>query len=236
MDQQHEHVFLLDGPLRPALMAAERRRHAFDAELARAHERAVQLDPLRGNPALVPAHAELRVGAVVMNEPREKSGHVRFPPAERRRRQRSFEHVLVGGDEALRQVEARLPDAIRHFRGGLEALDVLPEQLAPVGAERGIRVLQRLRARKVHRSTRLAQAFERAHDVFLARDDIEGGQVAQPHARRLGGDDRVARVANARVQKAEHDFRKPNMTGGLESPTRRASRRRSSFPSTGFRR
>ena len=56
---------------RPAATVA----HALDAELGRAQERAVQVRPLRRDPALVAEHAQLRVGARVVREAREEQRH-----------------------------------------------------------------------------------------------------------------------------------------------------------------
>ena len=61
-------------------------------------------------------------------------------------------------------------------------LDVLLDQLAAVGAERGVEELDRLHARGIDRPARLAHRVERAHHVLLAADDVERGQLAQPDA------------------------------------------------------
>ena len=122
---------------------------------------------------LVLADAKLRVGAVVMDEPREQDRNLRLPAPEGRRRQRSFEDVLVSGDETLRQIEARLPDPLRHLRLRFEALDVLLEQLAAIGAERRIDVLQCMGAGEVDWTPRLPHPLERPEHELLARDDIE---------------------------------------------------------------
>jgi hypothetical protein len=205
VDQQRADVFLRDGPLRAAAVAsAERRGDAFHAEFACPHERAMQLDPLRRNPVLVPAHAQLRIGAVVMDEPREEDRHVRFPASEARRRERVFEHVLIRRDEALRKVQARLPDPLGHLWRGLEAFDVLLEQLAAVGAERCVGVLQCLRACKVHRTPRLAQSLECPQHQLLPRDNVERRQIVQPGRGGLRRHERVAGIPHTRVQESEH--------------------------------
>ena len=53
-----------------------------------------------------------------------------------------------------------------HLRRGLQALDVLLEQLAAIGTERRIEVLQCVRAREIDRTARLAHPFERAQRPF----------------------------------------------------------------------
>src|SRR3954451_24649939 len=114
MNEQHKHVFLLHRPLRAAaVVTPERRRDALHTELACARERTMQLHPLRGNPPFMATDAKRGIGAVVMNEAGEENGHMAFPETECRRRERGLEHGLIRTDEALREIEARLPDSFR---------------------------------------------------------------------------------------------------------------------------
>ncbi len=94
-----------------------------------------------------------------------------------------LERGVVSIDEALREVEDCLPDPFRKLAVGIDILDVLLDQLATVGTQRGVQVLDRLHARKVDLPARLPHAVERAHDLLLAPDDIEQRKLAQPDSR-----------------------------------------------------
>ena len=205
VDQQREQVFLLDRPLRSVGVGhAERHRDALDAELAGAQERAVQLHPFRRDPALVARDAQLGVGAVIVDEAREQQRQHRLPARIGLLLDRLVEHDLVGEDEALRQVEQRLPDAHRELRAGVDVLDVLLGELAAVGAERGIEELDRARAPEIDRRARLAHRLERAHHVLLAPDHVERRQLAQPGRRGFRRHQRIGDFLARGCEETEH--------------------------------
>ena len=194
LDQQHVEVFLLGAPLhRARSRARESDRDTRDAELDGARIELVQIRPFGGNPALVPEHAQLRVGAVVMEQPREKQRDHRFPARIRAFGQRPFERRLVRVDEALAHLLRRLPAAVGDARGAVDVLDVLLDELAAVRAQGRVEELDGGDAIEVDRPARLAHAVEDAHDLVLAGDDVLGRQVPQP-----GGDGLVGTPADRR--------------------------------------
>jgi hypothetical protein len=202
--EQHVQVFLLERPRRLVLPGAlHRRRDAVDAELGRAQECAVHVGPFRRDPALVAEHAELRVGARVMRVAREQQRHERLPARVVRLRQRLLERAVVRDHEALRELVDRLPQPVGELRPRLGVLDVLLDELAAVGAERGVEELDRLYTHRVDRTARLAHHLERAHHVLLAPDHVERGQLPQPLRHRLRVGERVGRFL-ARGQEFEH--------------------------------
>ena len=135
--------------------------------------------------------------------------------------QRVLERRLVGVDEALRQVVDRLPDALGKLGRGVVVLDVLLDELAAVGAERGVEVLHGLRARRVHGPARLAHRVERAHDVLLAADDIQRRQLPQPRATWSSRDTSGSAMSLA------PDVRNPNMSPWRNATTTMRRRARS---------
>ena len=178
--------------------------HAVDAQLRRAQVRAMQFHPLRRDPALEPEHAELGVRAVVVDEPREQQRRQRLPAGVVALPQRLLERGLVRVDESLREVVDRLPDALGELGGGVVVLDVLLDELAAIGAQRGVEEFERLHAPEIDRLARLAHRVERAHHVLLAADDVERRQLAQPARDGLRGQQRVRDFLGAGCQKAEH--------------------------------
>ena len=80
LDHERVDVFLLGAPLHRARPGAgERDQHAGDAELDGAGIELVEVRPLRGNPALVPERTELGIGAVIVEQAREKLRNDRLP-------------------------------------------------------------------------------------------------------------------------------------------------------------
>jgi hypothetical protein len=96
--------------------------------------------------------------------------------------------------------------------GVIVVLDVLLGQLAAIRAQRGIEVFDRLHARDVARFARRAHRVERAHDLLLAADDIERGQLPQPRCRDLGRDQRIGGFLGSGVQKSEHGVKRCILT------------------------
>ena len=96
MHEQHVQVFLFDRPcLGAGARRGQRHRLAIAGELARTQINLVQLDPLRGNPAFVLEHAQLRIGAMEMHQAHEEQRQDRFPARVRRLRQGGFKRRLI---------------------------------------------------------------------------------------------------------------------------------------------
>lgn len=137
-----------------------------------------------------------------------------------RRVQRRLERGLVGEDEALRQVVDGLPDAIRELRAGGVVLDVLLDELAPIGAERRVEILHGVGARGIDRTSRLPHGIERTHHVLLTADDIERGQLPQPSGRDARRYERIRELASAGCQKPEHVLLMPRPPPCVGAPRR----------------
>ena len=182
-----------------------RRRRARRRARTRAGRCGASSIHLAGNPALEAEHAQLGVGAVVVDEAREEQRRQRLPARVARLPQRFLERRLVRVHEALRQVVDRLPDALGELGRAVVVLDVLLDELAAVGAERGVEELDRLHAREVDRPARLAHRVEGAHHVLLATDDIERRQLAQPAGHGLRRGQRIGDFLGSGCQKSEHD-------------------------------
>jgi hypothetical protein len=179
VQQQHVHVLLLDGPLgrrRPA--AADRDGHPVRAELHRAHVELVEVQPLRRNPALEAEDTQLRVGSVVVDEPREQPRHDRLEPRVVGLDEHVLERRLVRGNEPLAELLQCEPQALGELRRGLDVLDVLLGELAAVRAERRIEELDGGDAVQVGTLARALHPVEGAHHVLLAADHVERGQLA----------------------------------------------------------
>src|SRR5437667_338774 len=84
---------------------------AIALQLASAKIRLMQFDPLARNPAFILEHAQLRVGAVEMNEPREQQRQRGFPSSVCRVRYGCLQSCLIGKREALADFPQHLPNA-----------------------------------------------------------------------------------------------------------------------------
>ena len=154
--QQHIQIFLLDRP-RLRGRPGGRQRHRLRGRTASRTSagRPVQLDPFGRNPSLVLEHAQLGVGAVEMDQSHEHQRQHRLPARVVRLRHRALERRLIGKRERLAHLPQRLPDAIGELGRALDVLDVLLDQLAAIGAERGVDELDGVDAVQVDRRAAL---------------------------------------------------------------------------------
>ena len=157
----------------------------------------------------MPERAELGIGAVIVEQAREKLRNERLPARIRDLGQRALQRRLVGVDEALAHLLRRLPAAVGDPRGTVDVLHVLLHELAAVGAQRGVQELDGGDAVVVHRPARLAHAVEDPHDLMLTRDDVLGRQVPQPGGDGSSGHQRIGVVFGRRGQESKHDLRQP---------------------------
>ena len=184
--------------------AGERSRDARDAELDGPGIELVEIRPLGGNPPLVAERAEFRVRTVIVQKARENLRDHLLPARIRVLGERPLQRRLVGVDEALAHLLRRLPSAVGHAGRAVDVLDVLLDELAAVGAERGIEELDGRDTVEVGRAARLAHAVEHPHDMMLAGDDVLGRQVTQPRRHGPRGYERVGVVLGRGSQESKH--------------------------------
>lgn len=113
-----------------------------------------------------------------MNEAREQQRQNRLPARILRLRQRLLQQRLIDVGEALRHFMRGLPDALGQPGGALGVFHILLEQLAPVGPQRSVEILDRGNTVQVEVLARLPHALECPHDVLLPADDVQRRQLA----------------------------------------------------------
>ncbi|MGH8852570.1 MAG: hypothetical protein ACREYD_16405 [Casimicrobiaceae bacterium] len=118
---------------------------------------------------------------------------------------------MIGKRERLAHLPQCLPDATGELGRVLDVLDVLLDQLPPIGAQRGVDEFDGGDAAQVDRPRRPAQGLEGADHVLLPPDDVERGQLPQPRRRRFGALQRIARVLAQRSQKSKHRFHRTKL-------------------------
>jgi len=158
----------------------------------------MQLDPLRGNPALVFEDAQLGIGPVEMDQPHEEQRQRDFPSRVRRLCQRSRERRLICMRKRLAHLPECLPDALGELGRAFGVLDVLLDQLAAIGAERSIDEFDRGDAVHVERMLAVADAIEGTDDVLLPPYHVECRKFAQPSGGGLRVLQRISRVPGLR--------------------------------------
>ena len=100
--------------------------------------------------------------------------------------ERGRERRVVRGDELLRDLVRRLPEAVGESGRAAQVLEVPLDQAPAVDLERGVEEQDRGDPVEVVRRARVPQAGECLDDVRLPADDVERRQAAEPLRRRPG--------------------------------------------------
>ena len=139
VDQERVHVRMLDRFVnRERILAGQRRRAALEAQVAGPQEQRVQLLPFGGDRAVAAKQAQQVIGAVEVDETGRNPRQAGVPPPVVVARGRRLEPRVIGKDEAVADVECRLPEAVGELRRPAQVFEVPLEQATTVDGERAI--------------------------------------------------------------------------------------------------
>ncbi len=218
VQREHHEVLVLDRR-RVVALRVERERPAFDAQRAGVREERMQLDPLRRNPLLVAKQAHLGIVAEVGDLARDEFRQLRLPLAALGPLRDLACERAVADEEALREVEQRLPQLVLDLARPVRVLDVLRRQVAPQCLGARIEAKQRLEARQRSLRAAFGRTAERGDDLGVQREGVVGGKRSQPALGRLGVDQGILRW----LAESEHrDGRAPERRAFAGRGVRRA--------------
>ena len=175
--QERVQVFLLDRALdREWTLARQRRDRALASQVARPHEQPVNLLPRGGNRAVAAKQAYQVVDAVEVDEPGGEPWQAGPPSPISLARRRCLEPRVIREDEAVADVERRLPEAVGELGRAVQIFEGPCEDAALVDRQRAIEKDDRGNPVEVERGPRVPQPGELTDDVFLTADHISAGR------------------------------------------------------------